>query len=297
MTVLFALICAFIITGCPLDNSESDIDNWALPAAIGINEVKGNTWYTLDTKVDYSADGTYTKSFSLRYAFKYRSIETGFYSWNETDRIIIHKPEAILFNHDLENTVLLTRNEYRQYINEMIRGWKELYGEDNVKEYLAGQGFSSEYDYSMFRLDSDFSGWTASYCLSNDGEALLMQDTLPGNIEPDQLSGKTYQHMENPDEYYIFEKNGDSYTYFFDGNTRDWNRRIINGIFAYDGLHKELYLLPVTVDGETLSEFYDSTEAYAGHGYPSDAACKAAEANNEFQLILKTYNPSVSVSF
>ena len=281
---ILALILA--LTGCPLGDNGDDNSDWALPATVGANDVKEKVWYTLDIKVDYAANGTYTKSYSLRYAYNYRPIETGSYSWNEANKTITHKPKTMVWDLYNSASLPLNKKEYQQLIKQEADSWPWFAG------WIANQPFT-ESEWIASRLDEVFAGWNTVYTIA--GESLLMQETLPENVEPDQLSGKRYQHMENPDEYYIFSES--NYTYFFDGMSRDFVKRIITGAFAYDGINKKVYLTPTLVDGETIVEYFQSVKAYEGHGYPSDAACRAALTNNEFQLIEKSYNPSVSVGF
>jgi len=288
-----ALVFMVIPAGCSLDDDNDDNDG-----SEGTNEVGGKAWFTQDTKIDYTAAGTYIKytikrnwSQGNNYVldnnghYTYSPIQTGSYSWNETEKIVTHKIETTVLGGDITSTVLLNKEDYKKgviaYLDKQWgSGWHNFF-EDKAKEDA----------YINKVIDDEFSAWMADYCLSSDGASLLMQKALPDNVPPDQLSGETYMPANYMDSRYEFASDG-TYKFWKNYNQKDTVNE--TGTFAYDGVNRKVFFKPSAVEGKTLSEYYDSIESVSsGHAYESAAAYKAADANNLFQMRQYDYSPGV----
>jgi hypothetical protein len=310
------LIFTLMLTACPLDdgsdddgneqtlpdgNTDDDTDDgtdWLLPSSEGTNEVSGKTWFTGDIKIDYTAAGTYTRYATKRNwgqgndyildgngHFTYSPIQTGSYSWNAAKKIITHKIKTTVFRGDITSTVLLNKKEYKKayiaYFDKQWSGWHNWFNGDKTAEDAFINSFA----------DNDFSAWMADYCFSSDGASLLMQEALPDNVPPDQFSGQIYMPANYMDSRYEFA---------FDGTYAFWKiysqKDTINetGVFAYNGQsqNQDIFLRPLTIEGKTLNEYYDSIDLVnSGHRFESDAAYKAADANNQFRMRQYNYSP------
>jgi hypothetical protein len=297
--VMLSVVPVFtlILAACPLDNDEDDdlfnapgLIDWPLPSKIGNNEVGGKAWLTSYMRVAHSNDGTYTKFIPVYGT----PSETGIYSWNETDRKITYKMEKTLYKNSLTNstgTELLNIREYRQAMRNDFEEYKTkspqpydwilifIGGIDNLEGFINGL------------VNNDFSAKYSDYSLSGNGVSLLMQESLPANVPPDELSGYNYRSA-NTEFPYIFGTDG---TYTFKGDDWQGHDREITGKFAYNGgqWNKMVYLLPLTVDGKIALEWYDEVEVPGPHEFADDDEYKAAQTNTTFMMIGHEYDPTV----
>ena len=297
-----ALVFILLLAGCLSDDDgggddDNDDIGWSLPSSSGANEVGGKTWFIRDIKIDYTAGGAYTRYTTNRdwgngndYIlddkgyYTYYPIETGSYSWNETGKTVIHKKKTTVFRGDITNRVLLNSKEYKkaaiEYFDKEYSSWRE---------WLKNQGISEDTFISGF-VDDAFSAWMADYSLSGDGASLLMQETLPDNVPPDHFSGEIYMPANYMDSRYEFARDG-TYAFWEDYNQKDTVNE--TGTFAYNGQYQSqtIFLRPSTIEGKTLSEYYNSIETVnLEHKFKEDAAYKAAEANGRFQLMEYAYS-------
>jgi len=297
-----ALVFILMLTACSSDNGDGDDDDtWVLPSSSGTNEVGGKTWFIDDIKIDYTGRGTYTRYTAKRnwgegndYVldgnghFTYSPIETGSYSWNETEKMITHKKKTTVLRGDITNTVLLNKKEYKKALIESFdkqwSGWHNWFNGDKTAEDAFINSF----------VDGDFSAWMADYCFSGDGASLLMQKALPDNVPPDDFSNRTYMPANYMDSRYAFAPNG-TYTFWAIYSQQDTVSE--TGTFAYNGgvsgVNRNVFFRPLTIKGKTLIEYYDSLESIdPEHKFENDAAYKAADANNKFQMRQYGYNPA-----
>jgi hypothetical protein len=224
-------------------------------------------------------------------------IETGTYSWNETDKKVTYKMEKTLYKNFLTNstgTELLNIREYRQALrdnyDELKTGNPQYY--DWILTSIGGidnlEGFIND------RVNNDFSATYSNYNLSNNGVSLLMQESLPANVPPDELSGYNYRSA-NTEFPYSFRTDG---TYTFKGDDWQVHNHERTGKFAYrngGSWDKMVYLLPLTLDGKTAPEWYDEVEVPGPHEFTDDDAYRAAQTNTAFMMMEYEYNPNARI--
>jgi hypothetical protein len=314
--VMLSMVFILILAACPLDDDEGDKDDglfnapglidWPLPSAVGKNEVGGKAWLTSYIRVAYSSNRTYTRSVPTRGIgnefvldgngkHTYTPIESGTYSWNETDKKVTYKIGKTFYTNFVTNstgTKLLDIREYRQAMRDNIDEFKTTNPQNYAWwiKYIVGGDDKLE-SYINNWVNDDFSAKYSIYSLSNNGVSLLMQEVLPDNFSSDELSGYNYKSA-NTEYPYTFGKDG---TYTFKGS--DWQDQYheITGTFAYYNggqWDKIVYLLPSTVDGKTMVEWYDEVEVPTPHRFTDGDAYKAAETNTTFQMIEFEYNSS-----
>jgi hypothetical protein len=295
-----ALVFILMLTACSSDGGGDDDDDtgWTLPSSEGTNEVGKKTWFIWDIKIDYTAAGTYTRYTAKRNwgdgngyildkngHYTYSPIETGSYSWNETEKIITHKKKTTVLRGDITSTVLLNRKGYKKALAESFdkqwgSGWHNWFNGDKTAE----DAFINNI------VDDEFSAWMAGYCFSSDGASLLMQKALPDNVPPNQFLNRTYFPANHMDSMYAFNSDG-TYTFWEIYSQEDTINE--TGTFAYDGANKNVFLRPLTIEGKTLIEYYDSLVSIdPGHEFENNAAYKAADTNNRFQMRQYGYTPT-----
>jgi len=262
-----ALVFMLMLTACSSDDGDDDDDDntgWTLPSSAGTNEVGGKVWFIDYIKIDYTARGTYTKYVTKRNLdqwgddvldgnghYTYSPVETGSYSWNETEKMITHKKKTTVLRGDITSTVLLNKKGYKKALIESFdkqwNGWHNWFNGDKTAEDAFINSF----------VDGEFSAWMADYCFSSDDASLLMQKALPDNVPPDQLSNYLYMPANYMDSKYAFESDG-TYTFWKIYSQRDMVSE--TGTFAYDGENNDVFLKPLTINGKTLKEYYDSID-------------------------------------
>jgi hypothetical protein len=283
VTGILSIVLVFMVmlTGCPLDDDSNGDGN---------DQVK-KTWFIGDIKIDYTARRTYTKYITQRnwgqgngYVldnnghYTYSPIETGSYSWDETEKIVTHEIKTTVFRGDITSAVLLNKKDYKKayiaYFDKQWSGWHNWFNRDKTAEDAFINSF----------VDNDFSAWRADYCLSSDGASLLMQEILPDNVPPDDLSGQIYMPANYMDSRYAFASDS---TYIFWAKYSQKDTINATGIFAYNGQGQgqspKVFLRPLTIEGKTINEYYDSITVNSEHKFENDAAYKAADTNNQFQ--------------
>jgi len=315
--LVMALVFGMTVVGC--DNGSNDPANYNdkgedLPAASGVNEVSGKTYYFSREKTDFAENGTYvvttvdkgTYGPNSKYTYTTR-IETGTYSWNNEAKTVTLKPEKIAelvgggggsLPPDGSETVyseygpLQDRTGYRSEIQAGIDEYRKEKGQAAVNQQLSSMGFSSVAAYLDYRVNEAFGNKSNGYYFSDDG-TLFLEEALPANKGANELSGQTYYGMAytwnnatNSGNYekstqmvYVFTASGYTFT-----DSR-YGTQTQTGSYAYDSSRKQVWLNLKTINGKDRKAYYTDQTAPNGHHYPDDNACRAARTNSAFYLL------------
>ena len=319
--LVMVLVFGMSVVGC--DNGSTGGDNGdnggqTLPAASGVNEVSGKTYYAGSEKIVFSAtaDGTTHGTYLIgailmpeengdyelvNGKFKYTDIETGTYTWNKNAKTVTLKPEKIAFPDENGYGALEDKTARRKYLQAMADSYKEEIGEEKYNEYLSSEGFSNTAAFINYIINEMFSLKTNGYSFSDDGTALFLEEVLPANKGVNELSGQTYyEGILYYDEYTDEEKwekiDNEKYVFTASGYTFTSPKEgTITGSYAYDSNRKRVWLRPSTVDGKDRAAYYAEQTVDREHYFDDDYAYRALLTNVNFPISIRGYNSKYKI--
>jgi hypothetical protein len=264
---------------------------------------KGRTYYEGSERIVFASNNTFTRGWvegdyaetdtSGHYVYTDRA--TGTYSLNEAAKTVTGTPEKVTWDD-----TLLTKAQWKTAVQAYFEALKTTYEAKNgagsfAKYLLENTGYSSISDYVEYAANAAFASVTFAYSFSDDGKALFLEQALPANKGTNELSGKTlhgvsiWEDDDTPipdeNETYVFAAGG---TYTYTGSR--WGiSTITTGNYAVS--LKWVYLQPLTVDGKTRSQYYETVgESGDSSRYPSVENYRASQTNSQFGHEESSYN-------
>ena len=305
--LVMVLVLGMSVVGC--DNGSTGGDNGdnggqTLPAASGVNEVNGKTYYAGSEKVVFSAtaDGATNGTFSISESvwdeenhdyelvngkYKYIDSGTGTYTWNENAKTVTFKPEKIFGSFVSKEATWIDETAYRKYWQAMLDSAKKEMGEKQFNEQLSSMGYSNATAYINYMVSEVFSLITESYSFSTDGRALFLEQALPANKGVNELSGQTYyygyrNYNEDTDEVIWDKYENQKYVFTVSGYTYTSRWETVTGSYAYDSNRKWIWLRPSTIDGKDRAAYYAEQTVDSENYFADDYTYRAAYTNSIF---------------
>jgi hypothetical protein len=293
----FGLVVAGLtVAGCDGDSDDGGGENGVtLPASKGANALSGKTYVDWNEKIVFSetaddaASGTY-KVLSVKKdsnwlpilvdgKYSYAETETGYYSWDETEKTVTLGPEKATWQDNNEYGPLQTKSVYRNSVIAMLDEYKEIMGDAEFNAELERQGFSSVSAYIDYAIAVKFKNVTSNYAFSFDGKALFLDEVLPDSNGSNELRGQTYYGMINDEidktKTYVFSSTGSTCsTYTQNGLSQTYN-------YAYDSTAKRVYLKVPTTDRDSR---YDPSNTKA-YNFADADEYNAAQANSGYKSV------------
>ena len=238
--IALVAIIGFLTAACDDGSGGGNGDgDQPLPAAVGKNEVGGETYYYMDTgsshrmeKIEFSASASTYTHYTIRFAnggidrdadgkYKWYIMGTGIYTWNWDAKTVTLKMEKFYaenYYYDNDNDYDVKGLDKAGYkalltaqLNDMIKHMKEEQGmtqaqiDAYIKERLANMGYSSVSQYIDAMANERFGNRPQTYSFSNDGKSLFMKPALPEPKGTDELAGKTYYGETLHYSGYVYE--------------------------------------------------------------------------------------------
>ncbi|MDR1788746.1 MAG: hypothetical protein LBR16_09925 [Treponema sp.] len=257
--------------------------------------LKGRTYYEGNTRIVFASDNTFTMG-QAEYDdeendyvldtdghYTYTTQVTGTYTENTAARTGTLTPAKAAG----PDGTLLTKSEYKaaakSYFEEMFEEMTEAQITAFLEQYT---GYSTISTYVDAMADQTFAVTTNAYSFSEDGNALFLEQDLPASKGANELSGETLTPSYSL-ESYTFASDGTFTAACSNSDFMWYPATSVTGKYTVDSSNstqKKVYLQPVTIDGKTRAQYYETVSADDDEAlhYPSAADYKASQTNSAF---------------
>ncbi|GHU07097.1 hypothetical protein FACS1894151_00920 [Spirochaetia bacterium] len=301
-----SIASAKVVNGSGNENGDGAEE---LPAASGANELSGKTYFnayakmTFSTTVNGAQNGTYTVSrlangtYTANVKFLYTDTETGTYTWNEAAKTVSLKLERVVTNQSggvssngndsftAKNDYgeLRDKEEFRADLAESVRGYTD--------EFVQEKTGMTKAEYLDYMVARNFRVRTDKYVLLNaDNAALFLDEPLPENNGINVFNGKEFTSVQDDSRTVTFTAT--AYSVKVNESEVETGEYRYDKAYAASAGENYVYLKPLTKEGKTVAEYYDSLGSInAGH-YESAVAAKAAQTNENFRIKDRDYTLS-----
>ena len=286
--------------------------NEPLPEVSGENALSGKTYferYYGEEKIDFAAtgsgalEGTYSRkhaaarTYGPGVKFTYTAeIETGTYSWNDTEETVTLKPGKVdggdhyaEYDYNSGNGTIIVEGDFSGLLTpeQLFNYWMRWAAEDGFTNADAAEESDGLYttvaEFVSAMVNEEFTVRTYTYSFIESGAVLFLEAALPANKGgTDELKNETYYGMKwdfeqdkpvkDERQVYTFAASDNTYTF------TQFDYEVQTGTYAYGSTRKEAWLGISKLHGKTREQYFaDEDMSTEGHHAESETAYRAAK--------------------